>query len=332
MPDLRLGVIGAGRLSSSRIYPCLHTLPVELAAVCDMDRDKAAHNARRFGGQAVYTDHRRMLAEAALDAVIVCTGPEGHARLAIEVMEAGLPVYTEKPPAINAADARAMLQTSRTLNQICMTGFKKRFAPAYRKARAAIQDEAFGAPSLLSIDYACGPTYPNDPADPRGQFLLDFCIHILDLSRFLFGEVAEVYARTRGQTSYAVNLLFENGALGVIALSSNRDWEVSTEKVELTGGPGQFMTLANSVGLVRYAGNAVVDWHSPTFSTARGDSLVETGFQPELAEFVAAVRERREPESSIASSFCTMCLYEAIVRSVAAGRPVAVEMAEVPAG
>jgi predicted dehydrogenase len=268
-----------------------------------------------------------MLAEATLDAVIVCTGPEGHHRLAIDVMEAGLPVYTEKPPAIRAADALSMLETSRRLNQICMTGFKKRFAPAYQKAKSAIEDGTFGAPSLLSIDYACGPSYPNDPDNPRSQFLLDFCVHILDISRYLFGDVAEVYARTKDETSYAVNLLFHNGALGVLALSANRDWAVSTEKVELTGGPGQFMSLSNSVQLLRYSGSNIVNWHSPSFSTARGDSLIETGFQPELAEFVAAIRENREPESSITSSYRTMCLYEAIVQSVREGQSVAVEVA-----
>lgn len=323
--ELRLGIIGAGHLSSSRIYPCLHTLPVALAAVCDLDRHKAERNARKFGGQAVYTDPENMLAEANLDAVIVCVGPESHSRLAIQVMEAGLPVYTEKPPAVSSDDARDMLHTSRELNQICMTGFKKRFAPAYRKARTAIVQESFGEPTLLSIDYACGPSYSNDPNNPRSQFLLDFGIHIIDLSRFLLGEVVEVYARKQGETTYAVSLLFESGALGVLALSGNRDWTVSTEKIEVTGAAGQFLSVENSVRLSRYSGDSIVEWHNPTFSTARGDSLLETGFQPELMEFVTCVRDRRVPESSIDSSYRTMCLYEAIVRSVQKKSPVAVE-------
>jgi myo-inositol 2-dehydrogenase/D-chiro-inositol 1-dehydrogenase len=303
-------------------------LPVELAAVCDLDRQKAERNARKFGGQTVYTDPEKMLSEADLDAVIVCVGPEWHSRLAIQVMEAGLPVYTEKPPAISSADARNMLESSRRLDKFCMTGFKKRFAPAYRKARSAITQDDFGPLSLLSIDYACGPSYANDPTNPRSQFLLDFCVHILDLSRYLCDDVAEVYALTKDETTYAVNLLFRNGALGVLALSAHRDWNVSTEKVEITGSAGQFMSVENSVQLIRYSGSTVVDWHNPTFSTARGDSLLETGFQPELMEFVTCVRDGRVPESSIDSSYRTMCLYEAIVGSVQEKRPVAVEDAD----
>lgn len=102
-------------------------------------------------------------------------------------------------------------------------------------------------------------------------------------------------------------------------------WNVATEKVEITGGPGQFIILDNSVRMVRHSGDAIVEWHDPTFSTARGDSLVETGFQPELAAFVVAVQEGHEPESSIASAYGTMCLYEAIAHSARERRPVAVE-------
>jgi predicted dehydrogenase len=252
-----------------------------------------------------------------------------HHRLALDALHAGLPVYTEKPPAVTAAHALEMLAASRRVGKICMTGFKKRFAPAYRKAQAAIQSEEFGDPALLSIDYCCGPTYRNDPADPRSQFLLDFCIHIVDLSRFLFGEVAEVTARRRGETAYAVTLLFRNGALGTLSMTSHRAWDVSCEKVEATGGPGQFLTCANSVEMVHYAGTPqgsgtqIRAWHSPSFSTAGADSLRETGFLGELEEFVACVRDGREPESSIASSAETMRLYEAIAQAAATGSTVA---------
>lgn len=321
MAELRLGIIGAGALSSKRIYTCLHFLPVRLAAVCDLDRDKAARNAAKFGGEAVFTDHRAMLAQANLDAVVVCVGPEAHHTLAMEIMEAGLPVYTEKPPAVTAADAYRMLETSRRTGQICMTGFKKRFAPAYRKAKQAIATPEFGAPSLLSIDYGSG-LYSNEPGNPRREFLLDFCVHIIDLSRYLFGEVSEVYARTQNHTSYAVNMSFANGANGVLALSCHRDWRISTEKVEITGGPGQFMSLNNSIQLARFAGSSVAEWHDPSFSTAGGDSLIETGFAGELEEFVAAVQAGREPESSITSSYRTMLLYEAIRLSATEGRNV----------
>ena len=299
----------------------LHTLPVELVAVCDLDRARAERNARRFGAGAEYTDDREMLAGAALDAVVVWSVRGLHAELAIEVMEAGYPVYTEKPPALRAVDAFAVLQTSRRLRKICMTGFKKRFAPVYRAARAALEDEQFGAATLLSIDYASG-AYRNDAGDPASQFLLDFGIHVIDLARYLLGEVAVVSARRHGHDTYAVTLVHVSGALGVLALSGRRSWGVATEKVELTGGPEQFLTIENSVELTRFSDGRIIERRSPVFSTMAGDSLVETGFQPELHAFVHAVRTGREPESSIASSYETMRLYEAIAESADTGRAI----------
>jgi predicted dehydrogenase len=322
----RLGIIGAGNLSSRRIYPCLHSIDdLVLAAVCDLDEAKARRNAQKFGAERVFTDHRRMLTEANLDGVVVCVAPQAHEALAVEVMEAGLPVYTEKPPAVTAEGARRMLDTSRRTGKLCVTAFKKRYAPAYVKARAIVDDADFGPPHLLSVDYASG-AYRNDPANPRSWFLLDFGLHIIDLTRYLFGEVAEVFAWVRQHTAYAVSLRFANGAVGTLALTSHRDYAVSTEKVELTGGQGRMMSLANSVELTYWQDREIKAWHSPSFSTAGGDSLVETGFQGELAAFVAAARAGGpEPPSSIASSCRTMLLYESIKQSAeAGGRAVAV--------
>lgn len=325
MEPLRLGIIGAGRLSSRRIYPLLHRLPVELAAVCDLDRARAEEIGGRFGAPTIYTDHKAMLSEAGLDAVIVCVGPEAHAGLAIDVIEHGLPVYTEKPPAMNGAEARQVRDASRQHGVIAMTGFKKRFAPAYKLARTAIESGDFGAPALLSIDYCCGPTYTNDPAIPQSQFLLDFTVHIIDLARYLFGEVVEVTARERDQLTYAVLLSYANGALGTISMSSHRDWAVPTEKVELTGSPGNFISLDNSIEYVRYQGSRIVEHHHPSFSTAGADSLIETGFAGELEEFIRCVQSGDTPESSIESSSRTMALFDAIAASAASGQPCRVE-------
>ncbi|MER9533828.1 Gfo/Idh/MocA family oxidoreductase [Mesorhizobium sp. M0309] len=320
--NIRLAAIGAGRLSSRRIYPNLHLLPVELLAVCDLDRGLASSMASRFGAKAVYTDHKRLLEEIRPDAVIICTGPEGHEKLAIDAMEAGAHAYTEKPPAVTYAGAKAVQETARRTGLICMTGFKKRFAPAYVKSKAAIDSAEFGKLNLLSIDYAAGPTYDNDPTNPTTQFLLDFCVHILDLSRYLAGEVASVYAITTDHLNYAVNLRFEGGAIGTVALSSNRDWTVSTEKVEITGGPGQFISVENSISMVRHSGAIIADWHSPNHSISVGDSMVETGFAGELEEFCNAINEKRTPRSSISESMGTLKLYEMIMASTKSGQVI----------
>src|SRR5687767_14862856 len=102
MSDPRICIIGAGALSSRRIYPNIGAAGGQLVGTCDLDEKKAATNARRFGGTA-YTDLNRMLDEQKPDGVMICVGPRFHAKLATQVLRKGYPVYTEKPPAETAA-------------------------------------------------------------------------------------------------------------------------------------------------------------------------------------------------------------------------------------
>ena len=314
---LPVAVVGCGNLSVSRLLPCLHTLPVRLEAVCDTDLGRAEDAARRFGAARAHASHSELLANGGVEAVLVAVGPDAHCRIACDAMEAGCAVFTEKPPAGCAADAERMVATSERTGMICMTGFKKRFAPAYRKAREAIDRGELGDVTLVSITAASGPY------EPLGrEFLLDFGIHAIDLARYLGGEVAEVSARGVDDHTYVVSVAFQSGALGALGLSANRAWQVATERVELTGTAGNFLSVDNSVELTRFAAGAVAELHRPVFSTMAGDSLAETGFQPELAAFVAAARSGDEPESSIRSSHRTMVLYEAITTAVREQEPV----------
>lgn len=315
---LRLGIIGAGGHASGKIYPCLHALPVHLAAVCDADEARARRNASAFGADAVYTDHAAMLGEADLDAVIVCVGGPGHAKLAVDVMEAGLPVYTEKPPAESSVDSAVMLEVSRRTGRICMTGFMKRFAPVYRRAHDAVHAEDFGAPSLLTINWAFGV---NERAW-LDMFVVDFGVHMIDLARYFFGDVEEVYARDHDGVSYAITLVFVNGAVGTLAITANRGYDI-TERTELTGGYGNHISIDSTGRLVQYRGSDVVDWHERPL--AMQDSLSDIGYLGELTEFVDAVTTGREPESSIASSHQTMRLHDAIRRSADEGRAVRID-------
>ena len=115
MEKVKLGIIGAGGLSTKKIYPALSYIPeAKLEAVCDLDETKAKRNAERFGANRVFTRVEQMLNEAELKAVIICIGPERHAQLAPIVLKAGLPVYTEKPPAVDAAGALAVARGHRT--------------------------------------------------------------------------------------------------------------------------------------------------------------------------------------------------------------------------
>jgi predicted dehydrogenase len=318
--DPRLCIVGAGRLSTRRIYPYIGAAGAELVGVCDLDQEKAARNARRFGGTA-YEDLDQMLAAEKPDGVIVCIGPREHAELAPRVMRRGIPVYTEKPPALDAAGALEVARVSRETGVLCMTAFKKRYARAYSRARQWI--ETFAPEDLLSlsIDYASGPY--RDEGDRNG-FLLDFAIHIIDLVGYLFGDVRAVFAFARGAHAYAVSLRFANGAVGSLALTDGRSFTVPTEEVEITARGGNFMTIHNSSCWRITEGEKPCEWREPPTFISAGDSGYETGHLAEIEEFVAAIREQRTTRSNIAESYKSMVLHDAIRESARTETAVAV--------
>lgn len=320
MSDPRLCVVGAGSLSTRRIYPYLGAAAAQLVGVCDLDREKAERHARRFGGR-VYTDLAAMLDAEQPDGLIICTGPEGHAALAPVGMRHGIPVYTEKPPALTAADALAVARVSRETGVLCTTAFKKRYAVCYERARQWLGGFAPDDHYSLSVDYASAQ-YANDR--PTRRFLFDFAIHALDLVGYLFGDVAEVFAFSKGADAYAVSLRFASGAVGALNLNDGRSFAIPTEEVEITVRGGNFMTIHNSSVWRITENNRCSEWREPPTFTSAGDSGNDTGHLAELTDFVAALREGRSTRSNIFESYKSLALLEAIEQSAETGTVIPV--------
>jgi predicted dehydrogenase len=319
-PDPRLCIVGAGRLSTQRIYPYIGAAGAQIVGICDLDREKAEQNARRFGGKP-YADMEGMLAEQQPDGLIVCVGPGAHATLAKQAMELGYPVYTEKPPALCSADALEVARVARKTGLLCTTAFKKRYSHAYSRAKQWIEQRPASDLLSLSFDY-CSAYYDNKP--PR-TLLSDFGIHVIDLTLYLFGDVESVFAFTKDHHAYAVSLRFANGAVGTLNINDGRSFAIPTEEVEISARDGCFMTVHNSSSWRITEKNQPSEWREPPTFTSLGDSGRETGHLAELEDFVAALREsRRTTRSEIYESYKTMVLYEAIKTASESGEVVKV--------
>jgi predicted dehydrogenase len=317
MAEARLCIVGAGRLSSRRIYPYIAPAGAVLAGVCDLDRGKAERNARLYGG-SVYTDMEAMLDGEEPDGCVVCVGPAGHAALAPVVMEHGIPVYTEKPPAPDAASALEVARVSKRTGVLCTTAFKKRYSTAYSRAKEWLGTFDAAERYSISVDY-CSAFYGHDEGG-GSAFLHDFCIHTIDLLGYLFGDVAQVFALSKGPDAYAVSLRFACGAVGSMNLNCGRSFSIPTEEVEITLAGGNFMTIHNSSCWRITEGEKPCEWREPPTFTSAGDSGHDTGHLAELEDFVAAIGEGRTTRSNIFESYKSMVLYEAIRDSAATGR------------
>lgn len=302
----RVCVIGAGRHASAHLYPNLGRAGARLVGVCDLDRGKAEENARLFGGTP-YRDYQRMLDAEDPDAVLICIGPEAHAELAPAVMRSGYPVYTEKPPAPDAASALDVARAAEETDRVCMTAFKKRYAPPYERAREWIEGFDPGDRCALSVDYASG-SYGG------GDFLLDFAIHLVDLVGYLFGRVDRVraFGRAAGGQGYAVSLAFACGAVGSLSLTDARSFDVPTEEVEITVDGGNWMTVHNSSTYRVVEDGRPREWREPPTFVSGGEGDASTGHVREIEAFLDAVETGDRPRSHAAESYRSMVLYEAI--------------------
>lgn len=326
MSEPRVCIVGAGNLSTRRIYPYMGAAGAVICGVCDLDGEKAARNARLWGG-TVYDDMERMLDAEKPDGVIICIGPEAHAALAPVALRRGVPVYTEKPPAATAQQALEVARVARETGVLCVNAFKKRYTNAANRAREFISSFPPVSMYAISIDYASAQ-YGNDSL--RRTFIHDFCIHIIDLICYLGGEVSEVFAFSKGMDAYAVSLRFASGAVGTLTLNDGRGFNIPTEETEISLRGGNCMTIHNSSSWRICQDGKCTEWREPPTFVSGGDSGDDTGHLAELRDFVTALREgRKTSRSSIFESYRSMVLYEGIVESAASGRVVGLRYADI---
>ncbi len=222
---VRLCMIGAGAHSSRNMYPVFYLLApeAEVVANCDLDLEKARGIGRRFGIERHYADWREMLGTERPDGVMVCIGDRAHAELSVQIMEAGYHVYVEKPHAPSLEASKAMLAASKDTARVCMVAFKKRFGPAYRKARRIIASEEFGRPTLIQMYRGKGGR-----GEAGSGWLWQWGCHTTDLITYLFGPVESVQAfkNSRDWSAVSANMRFVSGAAGnLIYCSPGGNWE-----------------------------------------------------------------------------------------------------------
>src|SRR4051812_28260692 len=142
---LRIGLIGAGRIGRKHAETIARLKTATLAAVADADEAAAATAAKealgdgdagRAGEVAIVSDHRRLLADPAIDAVVIAAPSNLHAGLIVEAAAAGKQIFCEKPIALTVEEADRAVTAVRKAGVRLQIGFQRRFDPAYERAHA----------------------------------------------------------------------------------------------------------------------------------------------------------------------------------------------------
>ncbi|MCA1223476.1 Gfo/Idh/MocA family protein [Streptomyces sp. 8L] len=209
----RIGIIGGG-IRGSMYAQSLRGFPgAEVRAVCDVAEPVARTVADGFG-LAAYTDHRRMLAEQELDAVIVATPDFAHREAAVDAAAAGCHLLVEKPLAMTRADTDAISQAVRTAGVQCMVGFENRWNPAVRRLREQSAAGALGR--VLTQNILLSNTY-FVPTKMIGWAAKS------SPAWFLMSHTVDAATWVSGRTVTAVDA---RGSRGVLAARSVDTWDV----------------------------------------------------------------------------------------------------------
>jgi len=199
---MRYGLIGCGGIGELRAE-ALGKLPDHtLTAACDTDHQRATALTAKHGGLVV-GDWHDLIQRDDIDAVIVSTPPSLHKEMTVAALENGKHVLCEKPLARNTAECQAMLDAAGRSGHYLATGFNYRFYPSILKARELLDSGIIG-----TLDHVRSYTGYSATAHDHewlhefdtmgGGTLRDNGIHLIDLTAYFLGDVAEIKGLSSG--------------------------------------------------------------------------------------------------------------------------------------
>jgi predicted dehydrogenase len=301
---------------------------VELAGVWDEDPERGRSAARAYGVTAAPS------AEALLagrpDGVVVCSVNRDHRRLTELCASSGAHVLCEKPLATTVEDARAMVQACQVAGVRLMTAFPSRMSAVVRAFVDAVREGAVG--ELVCLEGVNTGRVPReapwfiDPELAGGGAVTDHVVHLADVYRWLLAsEVEEVYAVANRilpdglgsvETGGLVSLRFADGVFATIDCSWSKPpsyptWGGMSIEAVGTGGALEMDAFRQHLDVYGSASPGV-EW--PYFGSDANAGMLD--------EFVAAIREEREPAVTGVDGLRAVEIVQAAYRSIATGRPV----------
>jgi len=296
---MRIIVAGGGAFGIKHLNGIKNIDGVEVVALVGRRLEPTKKLAADFGVPHAMTSLDEALELADLDAAILCTPTQMHASQAIQCMRAGLHVEVEIPVADSWADAQAVDATQKETGRICMVGHTRRFNPSHQWVHNKI---VAGELSIQQMDvqtYFFRRRNINAEGEPRSwtdHLLWHHAAHTVDLFQYQTGERVVTANAVQGPLhpelgiamDMSIQLLTEHGKICTLSLSFNND-----------GPLGTFFRYIcdNGTFIARY--DDLVNGRDEPIDVSKVDVSMN-GIELQDREFFAAIREGREPNSSIA--------------------------------
>jgi predicted dehydrogenase len=222
LSKVRIGMVGAGAVAARHVRTLLAMDGVEVAAVADPALERARALAAEAGA-AVHPNHMELLETERLDAVYICVPPFAHGPPELAVLDAGLPMFVEKPVAIDQETATTIAIRLAERPVLTCTGYHWRWLDIFDRAAGLLADRPARLVQCSWLDKVPPPPWWLRRDGSGGQ-TIEQTTHVLDTARALAGNVTEVHAYAEAALPAAdisavsvATLRFASGAVGTVA-------------------------------------------------------------------------------------------------------------------
>jgi len=339
---MKVGVIGCGFFAQNHLHAWRDIDGVDVVALCDKDQSNLFATGKEFKIERQFTDAVDLFDYGGFDIVDIATTAPSHRSLVEMAAQSTKHIICQKPFAESISDARAMVSAVQASGKTLMVHENFRWQSAVRAVIEELRKGTIGEPFFGRVSFRSGfDVFSGQPYLAEGErFIIeDLGIHILDIARALFGDVARISATTRrinplirGEDVATMILEHTCGASCIVDCSyaTRRQVEAFPEGViEVDGDKGTLnldlgykMTVqANGQSKIRDLSPPLLPWASKPWHN------IQESVRSIQQHFIKCLREGCEPETSGYDNLQTLSLVEAAYLSVSENRTV--EMAEI---
>ena len=307
---IKVALAGAGAFGTKHLDGIKNIDGVEVVSLVGRRLDQTQEIADKYGIQHVTTDLADSLAIKEVDAVILCTPTQMHAAQMIQCLKAGKHAQVEIPMADSWQDAQAILQVQKETGLVAMCGHTRRFNPSHQYVNQKIKAGQFNIQQLNVQTYFFRRTNMNAMGQARSwtdHLLWHHAAHTVDLFAYQCGSPIVKANAVQGPIHPALGIAMDmsvqlqaaNGAICTLSLSFNND-----------GPLGTFFRYIGDTATYIASYDDLYNGHNEKIDVSQV-AVSMNGIELQDREFFAAIREGREPNSSVAQVLpCYKVLHE----------------------
>jgi len=295
---IRIALAGAGAFGEKHLDGLKNIDGVEIVSIISRTAEQAANVAAKYGARHSSTELADALARDDVDAVILCTPTQMHAEQTIACLNAGKHVQVEIPLSDAWADAEAVYAKAQETGLVAMVGHTRRFNPSHQWVHKRIVAGEFAVQQMDVQTYFFRRKNINAKGEARSwtdHLLWHHAAHTIDLFAYQSGRIVAAHVLQGPKhpelgiaLDMSIQLKAETGALCTLSLSFNND-----------GPLGTFFRYIGDTGtyIARY--DDLFDGRDAQIDVSKVDVSMN-GIELQDREFIAAIREGRQPNSSVA--------------------------------